>query len=93
MYCTLSARLFASLSPERREQLGRRITLREIVKREPGRDAHITLASGWCLGRRIGYDEHKALTRIARNGDRAIRVLGRFHDLMEAARCGVLHIA
>jgi hypothetical protein len=93
MYRTLAAKMFASLSSERREQLGARIALRELVRREPSRDAWWHLSNGFLYGARINYDTHKALTRCARAGDRALRVLGRFHDLSEAARCGALHIA
>jgi hypothetical protein len=93
MFATLSARLFASLDSQRREVLGRRIALREQVVRKAGKDAHHHLANGFLYGARINENDRAALTRIASSGDRAIRVLGRFHDLQEAARCNALHAA
>ena len=92
-YRTLSAKLFAKLAPIDRENLRRRVTLQEIVRREPGRSAHWVLASGHWQGRPIDPGTRAALERISRSGDRAIRVLGRFHDLVEAASHNALHIA
>jgi hypothetical protein len=93
MYNTLSAKMFAALTPDRRANLCRRIALREQVVRKADKDAHHHLANGFMSGRRLTANDHAALTRIARSGDRAIRVLGRFHDLMEAASHNALRVA
>lgn len=93
MFATLSARLFATLDEQRRSTLGRRIALREQVVRKAGLDAHRQLANGYLFGRPLTANDHAALTRIARSGDRAIRVLGRFHDLQEAAAHNALRVA
>lgn len=93
MFATLSARLFASLDSQRRTMLGRRLALREMVVRKAGKDASHHLANGFLYGQRINQSDRAALTRIARSGDRAIRVLGRFYDLQEAAHCNALHVA
>lgn len=93
MFATLSAKMFASLSAERRANLGRRIALRELVRRESARSAHHTLANDFWCGARIDATTRAALVRISSSGDRAIRTLGRFHDLTDAASHNALHLA